>query len=602
MVNENLSFSETTQSRGSNSQNRPKSFLQYLFYRSHNINGKQVDHASISDAFFIVTLSISTIIAVIIAFNFENIHASSKIGLCMSATISCIASISLMKWPHFSFPAILPTIAILLTIVETAYHTSGSTSYATPFLLSIMLTILMVDTDLKLILNLVFFLIAFIFTTLAALGLWGVPSALTPQEMALLQFLFLTLNIIHVSAITLTFKASQAVQTALLVNQKEALIEVNKERRNFLAMASHELRTPMNALMGSLEILDNSSDPKLKKGIRELVRDAAKGLSTQLDDLLDLSNLENGQLKLSPAPNNIVELTKRTLEIWQTQASDKLIYLTLNYDEACNCELLVDSARIQQVINNLISKTIRTTNSGEITVNLSCISSATEEHTFVRMLISDSNALPTDDLEDESITPDNSASSIQFNTSKRFGFHVARLIAQRMQGDIEILKSSTSGSHFLFTFQAPFVKDSPPNDTFLNTAPHKLRILCVDDHPANLRILYILLAENNLDVDVAMSGEEAIKLCASQRRYDAILMDIMMPGINGVEACIEIKKLDTPNAKIPIIAVTANVAPENIAVYLDSGMQSVVSKPIESRKLIGELNQTLKMNDQNQQS
>ncbi len=595
MAKVNFSFSETTQSRGSNSQTRSKSLLQYLFYRSHHINGKQVDHASISDAFFMMTLSISTIIAVIIAFNFENIHTSSKIALCISAMTSCLAAISLMKWPHYSFPAILPTIAILLTIVETAYHTSGSASYAAPFLLSIMLTILMVDRDLKLILNLVFFLFAFIFTASAALGIWGVPSTLTPKEMALLQFLFLTLNIIHVSAITLTFKASQAVQTALLVNQKEALIEVNKERRNFLAMASHELRTPMNALMGSLEILDNSSDPKLRKDIRGLVRDAAKGLSTQLDDLLDLSNLENGQLKFSPAPNNIVELTKRTLEIWQTQASDNLIHLTLNYDEESNCELLVDSARIQQVINNLISKAIGTTNSGDITVNLSCMPSPTEEHTFVRILISDSGTQSINDIKDETITPDTSASSIQFNASQRFGFHVARLIAQRMQGEIEILKNSASGSNYLFTFHAPLVKTSTSNDTFLNPSPNRLRILCVDDHPANLRILYILLAENDLDVDVAMSGEEAVKLCASQRRYDAILMDIMMPGINGVEACIEIKKLDTPNANIPIIAVTANVAPENIALYLDSGMQAVVSKPIESRKLIGELHQTLKM-------
>jgi len=434
--------------------------------------------------------------------------------------------------------------------------------------------------------------ITFVVISICVTGYWGTPTTLPPTEYAYLSFLILCINLVHVGAITLTFKTSQKIQNNLLASQKEKLINVSQERRNFLAMASHELRTPMNAIIGSIEILESSADSKSKTGMMDMIRDAARELSNQLDDLLDMSNIENNQLKLSPTPTNILDLVQRSILLWKGHADDKELYISLNHDEQCSADIMIDPARTQQIINNLLSNAIQSTAKGGIIVDVRCSSPSAGNKALVRLLVSDSSPGIKSELRQKLFAPDNETPSIEFSSLKRFGLHVSRLIAQKMNGDIELLERPAPGAHFLFTFEAPFAEPIENNKKQLITAG-KRRVLCVDDHPANLRILNVLLSEQGFNVDVAMNGEQAIKLCSSHRSYDAILVDIMMPGISGVETTKIIRKLDSDNADIPILAVTANVAPEQIEQYYKAGICGVVSKPIETRNLMAALSTVL---------
>lgn len=597
-----MNANQTAKHENSSLPHRPHSrsntFFRYLFSKSHKIHGSQVEHSAITDAFFLCLLAIFTILSAIVSFQFEDIDATCKILLALSAFICVLSSASSMRWPHNTLPGFIAGCAILGTVVESAIHNSGEITYTAPLLFPITLTVLMINRGLKLAINLTILLSVFILVGTAALGMYGSPTTLSPEHFTLARFLFLAINLIHVCAITFTFRASQEIQTDLLASQKEELVDIVEERRKFLAMASHELRTPMNAIIGSLEVLENSKDPSMRKDMFELVRDASRGLSSKLDDLLDMSNVENNNFKLSPSPTNILELTQRTLTLWQTHAYDKGLYLNLNHDDECNCELLVDSARIQQILNNLISKSIQETQSGGITIDLRCSTPASGEQAFVRIVVSDSSAGVDAENREKIFQPDNSAFYLDNHGMRHFCLHIARLVAQRMDGDIVLLDRPSPGTHFLFTFKALFQNAISEKKVAYKKEKQKFKILCVDDHPANLRILNILLVEQGFSIDVAMDGEQAVKLCASHRQYDAILMDIMMPGMTGVQACMAIKKLKTSNSTIPIIAVTANVAPEQVVQYLDAGMEAVIAKPIETRNLLSELNRALRLHDQ----
>ena len=582
----------TATTRNRSKEERASFFLQNLFYKSRPVHNSFQGHSRITEAYFVLLLAISSLLNAILVASFDSVPWSCKLGMGFSALVVLACATLLMRKPSANWPGPLAIFASLLSMTETAFHISGQITYSASVLFPIFLTILMAHSRLKLYLGLIISGIALIVISLCATGYWGVPSALSSLEYTYLSFLIFSVNLVHVGAITLTFKASQKNQTNLLARQKEKLISINQERRNFLAMASHELRTPMNAIIGSIEILDSSADAQSKAGMMDLIRDAAKELSNQLDDLLDMSNMENNQLKLSPTPTNILELAQRSISLWKGHANDKELYINLNHDNLCNTQLLIDPARTQQILNNLLSNAIRSTQKGGITIDLRCSSPSAGDKALVRILVSDSSEGIAQDLRQNLFAPDSKIPSIEFTSLKRFGLHVSRLIAKKMSGDIELLERPAPGAHFLFTFEAPFAELSESNCANI-TFSGKRRILCVDDHPANLRILNVLLSEQGFNVDVAMNGEQAIKLCGSHRTYDAILVDIMMPGISGVETAKAIRQLNSKNADIPIIAVTANVAPEQIDQYYKSGMCGVVSKPIETRSLMTELTTVL---------
>ncbi len=586
------SYSKDSYAQDRSDKEQVNFLLRYLFKKSRIVPSSSKDHSKITDAYFVLLLALSSIFSAIIAFNFENVPLSCKQVMAFSALVNSACALSLIRWPTAAWPAPIAILITLYSIAETAFHCAGQVTYSASFLFPILLTIVMASSKLRLFMGLISTTITFVVISICVTGYWGTPTTLPPTEYAYLSFLILCINLVHVGAITLTFKTSQKIQNNLLASQKEKLINVSQERRNFLAMASHELRTPMNAIIGSIEILESSADSKSKTGMMDMIRDAARELSNQLDDLLDMSNIENNQLKLSPTPTNILDLVQRSILLWKGHADDKELYISLNHDEQCSADIMIDPARTQQIINNLLSNAIQSTAKGGIIVDVRCSSPSAGNKALVRLLVSDSSPGIKSELRQKLFAPDNETPSIEFSSLKRFGLHVSRLIAQKMNGDIELLERPAPGAHFLFTFEAPFAEPIENNKKQLITAG-KRRVLCVDDHPANLRILNVLLSEQGFNVDVAMNGEQAIKLCSSHRSYDAILVDIMMPGISGVETTKIIRKLDSDNADIPILAVTANVAPEQIEQYYKAGICGVVSKPIETRNLMAALSTVL---------
>ncbi len=406
-------------------------------------------------------------------------------------------------------------------------------------------------------------------------------------------------------------RVQQKVVTSFLKSQNAQLVSLSNARNDFIANVSHELRTPMNAILGAVDVLERSEDATLKSEMLNITRDAARGLLAQLEDVLDLAKLEANTLVLSPSPTNVQLFIRRTIALWENQLIDKRLKCDLDLPSETNENLELDQVRVQQILSTLIANAIKHTHIGGITIAVRRTEDViNSNYVKLEITVSDTGDGVAWRDRDQLFQPMASVSGSKQVQHSGLGLSLGRRLARAMKGDLRLL-DRTPGAHFQLTLLAKKSTQTlgvsqaitPQNQENLGAlqtsdgAPKKAhkRILCVDDHPANLRIVSLLLGELDFDLDVAMSGKEAIELCNSRPPYDAILMDIMMPEMNGIETTRHIQNLQSPNAHVPIIALTANVNPEQVSSYLTAGMQGVVAKPIESRLLIVEIERALRL-------
>jgi len=384
-----------------------------------------------------------------------------------------------------------------------------------------------------------------------------------------------------------------AARTQDLITARDAAEAANKAKSTFLANMSHELRTPMNAIMGMTDLaLRRASDPDQQSQLQK-VRQASRHLLGVINDILDISRIEAEKLVLQQGSFTLPEIRQELSDLLETRAVDKGIQLHVTLpEELCDLHFLGDRLRLQQVLINLLGNAIKFTSEGSIDVRFSAVS-LTPQQLELRCEVQDSGiGIPADVLPrlfepfsqgDDSMTRAYGGTGLGLAISK----HLVRL----MGGQIGVSSTVGLGSTFWFTVTLPCTGDvSMQAAALVSTVEARLRaahagqrVLLVEDEPINREVAQALLLEVGLRVDLAEDGLQALER-VSRNHYDLILMDIQMPGMNGLEATRQIRALPA-GEKLPILALTANAFAEDRAACLAAGMNAHIDKPVDPEKL-----------------
>lgn len=360
----------------------------------------------------------------------------------------------------------------------------------------------------------------------------------------------------------------------------------DKAKSDFIATMSHEVRTPLNAIMGAVEVLKRGTHDRETTELINLVDDAGSGLLAIVSDLLDVSKIDAGKLEISSGPTDIRSLVTRTVDVWRPQAVDKGLALEVDCHNAEAAELLVDGGRIRQILGNLLSNAIKFTDTGSVRVLLSTHDRA-DGRVEVGLSVIDSGPGVPDTVAETIFAPFEQSPGNASKGGTGLGLFISRRLARLMGGDLTLEPARRSGAHFRLSLTVdPATRDGGAAlDASADPVWAGRQVLCVDDNEKNRRIVELLLRKFGMDVTLCASGGEALDICALHR-FDVILMDIVMPDMDGIETLRRLRSdTDGMNRETPTIALTAKLTNEDLVSYSAAGFAGVAGKPINVREL-----------------
>jgi len=402
-----------------------------------------------------------------------------------------------------------------------------------------------------------------------------------------------------------------------IIEAKERTEQASSAKSNFLSSMSHEIRTPLNAIIGMTTIATGSPDPERKDYCLSKISGASTHLLGIINDILDMSKIEEGKLELSYTDFEFSAMIQRVVSIFEFRLTEKKQQFIVNIDPLVPSRIFTDEQRLAQVITNLVSNAVKFTPSeGRISLDAKLINSGGEDGVCeLEIKISDSgigiSAEQQGKLFDPFVQVDSSISRKFGGTG--LGLAISKKIVEMMQGHIHIESELGHGSTFVFTVKAEVHKQysgiiesnsGPAENGKVDTLEDYSgkRILLAEDVEINREIVIALLGDLNMEITEAADGQQAYdKYAAEPGNYDLIFMDIHMPGINGYESTRLIRafeeetRIDNPQLLkwpegVPIIAMTANVFKEDIEHCLAAGMNGHVGKPLD----LNEVKATLK--------
>lgn len=390
-----------------------------------------------------------------------------------------------------------------------------------------------------------------------------------------------------------------------LEKAKQTAEEASQAKSVFLANTSHEIRTPINNILGFTEMLEKKltddaigTSPALEEHQRmvSLIQISADSLLGIIDDLLDISKIEAGRLSLMLGTHDLAATLQRTLKPIQAHAKDLGINLEFSFDQALPKELFFDSVRLARVVSNILNHAIKfTAATGSIRATFG-IKDQTKSQVLFEVTIEDSGNPQLLDARHEIFQ---TLRSLDSDPHQKFqGAGVGLLISQRiislMGGKIEVSPTGESGALFHFVIpisRQPALTDEKPaklitasGDT--NQVIGGLHILVVEDNPMSREITVHRLKKMGFSVLTADNGADAVRI-ASEDEIDLILMDCEMPTMDGFQATAEIRKRESnSDRRVPIIALTAHAVEGYREICLNAGMDDYITKPIPESKLV----------------
>ncbi len=372
---------------------------------------------------------------------------------------------------------------------------------------------------------------------------------------------------------------------AALVQARQDAEAASRAKSEFLANMSHELRTPLTSILGFSRLIGRDGAlSDVDRGHLDLIRSAGETLLAVVNDILDFSKLEAGALTLVPEAFSVAELGQGVTALLGGQADDKDLRLTCEAPQ--QVWLRGDSARLRQVLLNLVSNAVKFTERGEVAVRLLVEDDARSAWLCAEVRDTGVGLEPSqiEQMFDRFTQADGSVSRRHGGTG--LGLAISRRLVETMGGEIGARSDGRSGS--TFWFRVPLARAMGPavhqTHDVVAGPDHRLRVLLAEDNPANRALIAALVAPLDLDLDLAENGQEAVA-AVSEGAYDLVLMDMQMPVMDGPSAARAIRALPGHAGATPIIALTANVLPEQMAQCRAAGMQGHVAKPVDPRAL-----------------
>ncbi len=374
--------------------------------------------------------------------------------------------------------------------------------------------------------------------------------------------------------------------------REEALAEATaaaesaaRARTEFLANMSHEIRTPLNGVIGFADLLVREQPPQPVRGYAERIRTSARALLSIVNDVLDFSRIEAGMMSVQARPYDPGLLVAEVIDVVSAAYPDPGLSITMPFRRSTGVRYLGDDDRIRQILLNLIGNAAKFTRKGSVRVSWSVRKGR------LRLVVTDTGP---------GIAPDrlnhvfDSFSQADASISRTYGgsglgLSISRSLARMMGGDISIRSRLGKGTRVILDL--PAERAAPEDKEATATPARRLtglrgRIMVVDDVDTNRELIEIGLGQAGHDVTGVASGEEALAALRDDPSWDLVLMDVHMPGMDGLAATRALRALPGPASAVPVIGLSANVLPAQIAACLDAGMDDHLGKPLDLERLI----------------
>lgn len=364
----------------------------------------------------------------------------------------------------------------------------------------------------------------------------------------------------------------------------EAAMAADRAKSEFLAMMSHEIRTPMNGVLGYTSLLKETPLAEDQREYVTTIESSGQHLLLLINDILDLSKIESGRIKIHAAPFALRPFLEELFTLLRPRALERHLDYRLEIDPNVPEGILTDRTRLGQILTNILGNAVKFTETGSVTMQVHASPGRTGEPWTWHFEVLDTGCGISPQLREHIFEPFIQAdlSATRRHGGTGLGLAISRRLARLLQGDILISDNPAGpGSRFVARIVAPtstIQETSSQPDELPDGRFQGKKVLIVDDDPTGRKLCRLQLTKLGFDTTTAENGAEAVGLCETQK-FDVILMDVQMPGMDGFSATRAIRKQE--KTRTPIIALTANAMPEDREKSLESGMDDYVTKPMK---------------------
>ena len=379
---------------------------------------------------------------------------------------------------------------------------------------------------------------------------------------------------------------------------RKAADKANEEKTRFLAMMSHEVRNPLNVILGYTELINKEPVSAEVEDHLKYLTASGRTLKILVDDILDLSRVEAGKLELSNAPIQFAEIVDQIKNSYKSSHRDIEISLHFELDEKVPNYVLGDDIRIYQIITNLMNNSIKFTPSGSVTTSIELLEDRKDD-VLLRIAVKDTGRGMTQEQADTVFEEykQNTLDDNRIHKGAGLGLSIVKRLVDAMEGTIAV--RSEVGAGTVFAIEVPFEKASAAQISSVAEVEEEDKdyipgssILAADDNHMNRRIVAHILKKKEVELVLVKDGVEALEAMQG-RQFDLVLLDINMPNLSGEALIQQREAYEQDNASTPFVALTGNTSKEDVEGYYELGFSDVIPKPFTATQFLEIVNKNL---------